>query len=538
MTTNRRRSESIPRQLSTKPRVALRDDLRRALRLSYRATLKSVHALQSVYQLSADVFGEFLHPRPSRGVDRNRNQLQEFFRRIEKLQALCAESVRRYDQLYRLLFAHGVELQLVYHHGAIEVLLDAAQGARKITLHSDKTWEQLSKKPDFGRPVVGPLDLPTVRPYADAWLGLMRCSGIWEGDWRTMRGRLREFDARLPVEHQRAQKSIRQLKLGLDRERRRPRIPSIVPWDGATSDRLRASKDDTCPIVFHASASNKRRQEPGSKPHDSMLGGTTKKAGDVDATIGGTSNAIEDPLALGCDEPDVIGERVPRPETSSEVSGPSDSRSPARSFRFAGGNCIITFDGEVLPLRTRRGFGLMALLVQDPGREFSPLELANWDSKTGPLGKDFYMSKMSRAELQGHGLNATASSRGIPRLEKTDLEKYLETQRALEADFAVAEKNNDPGEMDRIRGELESVQKEIDRARGPAGQVKTDADPSERARVAATKAISEARESLREFPEASDLYAHLKKFIKTGKSISYRAEGGDPWHVDWGKTSR
>src|SRR5207302_450392 len=168
----------------------------------------------------------------------------------------------------------------------------------------------------------------------------------------------------------------------------------------------------------------------------------------------------------------------------------------------------LAFNGEVARLRASRGLLLLSRLMELPGREVHVLDLA---------------------ELRAGG----DADRAEAVLDTTARRAFRDRIVELEADLNEADLFGDIERSARDRAELDAVVEELARATGLGGRDRRTASDSERARVAATRAIRSALERISQaLPE---LGRHLRHSVRTG---TYCAYAPDPTHpIDWQLTA-
>ena len=172
-------------------------------------------------------------------------------------------------------------------------------------------------------------------------------------------------------------------------------------------------------------------------------------------------------------------------------------------FYCEGEYWTLEFGGGVARLRASRGLQLLARLMERPGRELHVLDLA-----------DLRVAGPSRTEAV---LDATARR------------MYRDRIIEVEADLDEADRFGDVERSARARAELDAVVEELARGTGLGGRDRRAASDSERARVAATRAIRSSIERVSlALPE---LGRHLQHSVRTG---TYCVYAPDPTHLtEW-----
>ncbi|MDQ1509695.1 MAG: hypothetical protein QOG50_1539, partial [Actinomycetota bacterium] len=163
----------------------------------------------------------------------------------------------------------------------------------------------------------------------------------------------------------------------------------------------------------------------------------------------------------------------------------------------------LAFNGEFARLRASRGLLLLSRLIGRPGRELHVLDLA---------------------ELRGGN-----ADRAEPVLDPTAKRAFRDRIVELEADLNEADLFGDIERSARARAELDAVVDELARATGLGGRDRRTASDSERARVAATRAIRSALERISQ--ALPDLGRHLRHSVRTGTYCVYAPDPTRP--IDW-----
>src|SRR5438132_22070 len=163
----------------------------------------------------------------------------------------------------------------------------------------------------------------------------------------------------------------------------------------------------------------------------------------------------------------------------------------------------LAFNGEVARLRASRGLLLLSRLMERPGRELHVLDLAD--------------------------LRGGDADRSEAVLDRTARQAFRDRIVELEADLNEADRFGDLERSALARAELDAVVDELTRATGLGGRDRRSASNSERARVAATRAIRSALERISQ--ALPNLGRHLRHSVRTG---TYCVYGPDPTRpIDW-----
>jgi uncharacterized membrane protein len=158
-----------------------------------------------------------------------------------------------------------------------------------------------------------------------------------------------------------------------------------------------------------------------------------------------------------------------------------------------------------VPVRGLRGFSYLRELLRRPGRSVPALDLV-----TGGKG----------AAMQS-GLGDL--------LDDQAREAYRRRLRDIEGDLTEAEQWSDVGRLDALHAERDALIGELAAATGLGGRARVAGSSHERARVAATKAITAAIDRIATVD--APLGRHLRATIHTGLQCSYQPDPDD--RRDW-----
>lgn len=203
-----------------------------------------------------------------------------------------------------------------------------------------------------------------------------------------------------------------------------------------------------------------------------------------------------------------------------ELRGPSDSRTAV--FRREGEYWMISYADQMTRLRDSKGLRYVACLLGAPGREVHVLELVRAADGVSPRRQK--VAAVSQAGLSVSGFEA---AEGI--LDAEAKRAYQRRLRDLRVDLEQARDWNDPEKAARIAEEIDALTGELAGASGLGGRSRELPSPTERARVAVTKAIKNATRTIAR--ECPPLGAHLAASLHTGRFCSYTppAETPPPW---------
>jgi tetratricopeptide (TPR) repeat protein len=179
----------------------------------------------------------------------------------------------------------------------------------------------------------------------------------------------------------------------------------------------------------------------------------------------------------------------------------------------------ITFAGSTVRVRDRKGIRYLARLVAEPDRDLHVLDLVAWERDGaldgGPAGA------RSVAIVEGDA---------GPMLDDQARDAYKRRLEEIDADLEEARALGDLGRASQAEAERTFLLRELSRAFGLGGRSRKARATSERARVAATRALRSAIERVSEHHGA--LGDHLDQAVRTGTHCSYRSEPDIArWHV-------
>lgn len=174
----------------------------------------------------------------------------------------------------------------------------------------------------------------------------------------------------------------------------------------------------------------------------------------------------------------------------------------------ADGLWLIGPADATVPVRGLRGFSYLRELLRRPGQSVPAVELV-----TGGSG----------AAMQS-GLG--------DQLDSQAREAYRRRLRDIEGDLAEAEEWSDVGRLDKLHAERDALIGELAAATGLGGRTRITGSSHERARVAATKAITAAIDRIATVD--TPLARHLRTTIRTGLQCSYQPDPDDTrdWILD------
>ena len=194
------------------------------------------------------------------------------------------------------------------------------------------------------------------------------------------------------------------------------------------------------------------------------------------------------------------GSVVPGADAPHREPGPSNRRLVAEADVWR-----VDFGGRTVRVKASKGMSDLAVLLRQPGRELSCLELAGGALAAGD----------SRQEV------IDEQARGYYEQRIRDLQDELEEARA----------NHDQGRAERLEDELDALVEHLTDALGMSGRSRAMTDAAERARSAVTHRIRATIRHLAEVHPA--LGGHLERTVTTGRFCMYEADG-TPWQVHTG----
>ncbi|TDP89062.1 hypothetical protein [Labedaea rhizosphaerae] len=167
----------------------------------------------------------------------------------------------------------------------------------------------------------------------------------------------------------------------------------------------------------------------------------------------------------------------------------------------ADGLWLIGPEPAAVPVRALRGYTYLRELLRRPGRPVSCLDLVT----------------EGQPSVEQPAVGET--------LDRQALQAYRQRLRDLEDDLAQAEDWSDAGRIETLSAERDALLHELTAAVGLGGRPRTSGSSGERARIAATKAISAAIARISTLDEP--LGHHLRTTVHTGTQCSYQPGPGD-----------
>src|SRR5262245_48411573 len=175
-----------------------------------------------------------------------------------------------------------------------------------------------------------------------------------------------------------------------------------------------------------------------------------------------------------------------------------------------------------LPEKDAKGLHYIAYLLRHPGREFHVLELIGQGLEIGGWR---LVEEGQRSEARDQRLE---TGQGLPILDGPAKAAYQQRLSALRHELDEAERNNDPGQAERAREELDAITEQLAAALGLGGRDRQAASSTERARSTVRKVVKAALNRISDHHAA--LGRHLTTSIKTGTFCAYAPdEPPGPW---------
>ena len=200
-------------------------------------------------------------------------------------------------------------------------------------------------------------------------------------------------------------------------------------------------------------------------------------------------------------------------------------------FRREGGVWAVRFKGgKTFRYGDLKGFKYLHILLSNPWREFSVLELVNLVEKPQPNSNNSVLSAMGGKEFQKEGLaiesgsgslGGTLDDRG-----RKELKDHLNT---LKSEREEAKRKEDLYSLKKIDQETEFITKELERGKTLQGKPRYENPELKKARQSITKAVDTARKKIKDSDKG--FFEHLKHTIRPGNSFSYNPAQPSPGWV-------
>lgn len=186
---------------------------------------------------------------------------------------------------------------------------------------------------------------------------------------------------------------------------------------------------------------------------------------------------------------------VRAPSAPIAAAPPAPRDQPASWLTREGETWAVRYGETEFRLKDSRGVQLLALLLENPGREFHVLELVGGAS----------------ADTDGAAADAGDAGEVFDAQAK---QAYRRRAEELREELEEAQAWADSGRAARLREELEALTEELARGVGLGGRVRRAGAPAERARVNVQRRIADAIKRIGE--HCPPLSRYLSKTVKTG----------------------
>jgi hypothetical protein len=195
-------------------------------------------------------------------------------------------------------------------------------------------------------------------------------------------------------------------------------------------------------------------------------------------------------------------------------------------FHKEGDYWNISYEGKKLPpLRSKKGFHYISLLLQYPNEEFKAMGLVQTINKPSPDLNRTY-NRITEEEIEKQSLNLVPdlgnAGKRLDFKAKTDYKKRL-----AEIEREIEQGEGNPTLLKKLESEKEAIIKELKHAYSRTGQPKMDADVKEKARKAVAAVIKTSIKKINK--EHPSLGKHLSDYIKTGNFCSYNPPSDISW---------
>lgn len=183
-------------------------------------------------------------------------------------------------------------------------------------------------------------------------------------------------------------------------------------------------------------------------------------------------------------------------------------------FRREGEYWFIAYEDEVSRFRHSKGFGYLARLISNPGREMLALHLAQ-----GPSDRSVPPTRADWRLESEEGLRVFTPGDTGELIDSRARAAYERRIRDLQEDLDESETMSDIERTAQIREELDVLNEHLAAALGLGGKVRRTTSQAERARQSVTKAIKSAADRIEEHSPA--LARHLASTVRTGTYCIY-----------------
>ncbi|MGH2825889.1 MAG: transcriptional regulator [Actinomycetota bacterium] len=191
------------------------------------------------------------------------------------------------------------------------------------------------------------------------------------------------------------------------------------------------------------------------------------------------------------------------------LDGTEEQPAADLSLRREGDYWSVVFEGRTVRLRDLKGIRYLARLLAQPGREFHVLDLVAAENPGAAPEESGLAAELSRRALGDAGEMLDARAKNAYRRRLAEIEDDIEQARAL----------GDTERAAQAGAERDFLLRELSRAVGLGSRDRRAASPSERARVAVTRAIRHG--IVRISGHHPELGKHLDGAIRTGTYCAY-----------------
>jgi hypothetical protein len=217
------------------------------------------------------------------------------------------------------------------------------------------------------------------------------------------------------------------------------------------------------------------------------------RAGELAEIAKRIANEVGMPAVLS--EADRLVKALPGANTAPPGAAPEPQ---SVSIAKAGDSWLVTYDNVEFHLKDVRGVQMLAKLVREPGREFHVLDLSGG------------------AGAQGEPVDRGDSGEAI---DDEARRQYRARVLELREELQEAEGWNDLARAERVRTELDAIQRELSHAVGLGGRERRMGAAAERARINVQRRIRDAIRRIEGHHPA--LAKHLDRAVRTGAYCSY-----------------
>jgi hypothetical protein len=177
----------------------------------------------------------------------------------------------------------------------------------------------------------------------------------------------------------------------------------------------------------------------------------------------------------------------------------------------------ITYSGNSFDLRDTKGMNTIAILLQNPNKDFTSVELARAVENNGATG-----SPLSDGELLEEGLSISDADDGGEILDERTKQEYWEKINELREHKRIATESGEYEKAEKCDNEIDTIIEELKRRTGLVGKSRQFGGQSEKARTAVAHRVKDAIAKIKQ--EKNPIGAYLEATIETGRHCAYRPE--------------